>query len=361
MLKHCFIVTCCWLVWTGAVQAHDPGLSTATLKLEDGRLIALLTFSPQDIQLLLPTDPTGTEPVPQANLNLDAVEPRLQELARSALQVEQQDQPLLATQVRVGLDDEENFSIQLIFPFQQASRLRVQSPFLDDLPRGHCQYLRLADMNGNLLGEALLDASNNVFEKPLGRLAGSESGHQPFTQFLFLGLEHIVTGYDHLLFLLGLLIVGGSFLSAAKIITSFTLAHSISLALATFQVVQLPTWLVEPLIAVSIIYVGIENILSRDVERRWLLTFGFGLVHGLGFASLLGELGAGANSSAIAVPLLSFNVGIEIGQIAMAAVALPVIWWLGQRPSYGSRYVTLCSVAVALAGTYWLAERVLLN
>ena len=170
-----------------------------------------------------------------------------------------------------------------------------------------------------------------------------------------------MTGYDHLVFLIGLLIVGASLTEAAKIITSFTLAHSLTLALSTLDVVNLSPAIVEPLIAASIVYVGIENILRRQVKRRWLLTFAFGLAHGFGFASALKELEIARNASRAAVPLLSFNLGVELGQIAIAAAMLPLIWKLKQRPVFIKRYAPACSLLIALAGGYWLIERTLLG
>ena len=117
--------------------------------------------------------------------------------------------------------------------------------------------------------------------------------------------------------------------------------------------------MVEPLIAASIMYVGIENIIRRDLDRRWLLAFAFGLVHGCGFASVLRELGIGADGTGVAAPLLSFNLGVELGQLALAALVLPVIWRLKRRESYQLRYAPACSLSVALAGAYWLAERLM--
>ena len=99
--------------------------------------------------------------------------------------------------------------------------------------------------------------------------------------------------------------------------------------------------------------------MRRDLDRRWRLAFAFGLIHGCGFASVLRELGIGANGSGILMPLLSFNLGVELGQITLAAVVLPVIWQLRQRPAFEPRYVPACSVLIALAGGYWLAERIL--
>jgi hydrogenase/urease accessory protein HupE len=117
---------------------------------------------------------------------------------------------------------------------------------------------------------------------------------------------------------------------------------------------------VEPLIAASIVYVGVENLVQRGAPKgRWLLTFTFGLVHGFGFASVLRELGVASGTSGIVVPLVSFNLGVEVGQIAVAALVLPVVWKLKRRPSFIPRYVPACSILIALAGGCWLIERVL--
>ena len=115
-----------------------------------------------------------------------------------------------------------------------------------------------------------------------------------FTNFLCLGVKHILTGYDHLLFLFGLLLVARGFFSSLGIITSFTIAHSITLAVATLHLVQIPSRIVEPLIAASIVFVGAENLLRGDIpQARRVVPFGFGLIHGFGFASALREAGVG--------------------------------------------------------------------
>jgi hydrogenase/urease accessory protein HupE len=174
-----------------------------------------------------------------------------------------------------------------------------------------------------------------------------------------MGVKHIWTGYDHLLFLFGLLIVTHNFSSSIKIITCFTVAHSITLAVATLDLVHISSRVVEPLIALSIVYVGIENLLRGGAPKgRWLLTFGFGLIHGFGFASVLRELGVGSNGTSIAVPLVSFNLGVEIGQIVVAGLLLPLIWQLRARPIFVRRWVPAGSILVALLGSYWFIERV---
>jgi hydrogenase/urease accessory protein HupE len=181
-----------------------------------------------------------------------------------------------------------------------------------------------------------------------------------FWGFLRLGIAHIWTGYDHLLFLFGLLVVCRSFRSIVGIISCFTVAHSITLALATLNIVNLPSRVVEPMIAVSIFYVGVENLLRKGAEPRgrWALTFAFGLIHGFGFASVLRELGIGSNGHGIAMPLFTFNLGVELGQVSIAAIVLPIVWQLRKNPTFVRRGVPILSGIVALAGLYWFLERV---
>ena len=177
-----------------------------------------------------------------------------------------------------------------------------------------------------------------------------------------MGVEHILTGYDHLIFLFGLLIAMSQFRATLWVITCFTLAHSVTLALAAFDLVRVPEHIVEPLIAATIIYVGVENLLRLDnATGRWRLALIFGLVHGLGFATNLKEKVAGMNGEKIIVPLLSFNLGVELGQIAVAALILPVIWWLRSQPVLARGLVPACSTLVVVAGAWWLVERTLLE
>lgn len=184
------------------------------------------------------------------------------------------------------------------------------------------------------------------------------SAAETFTAFLRLGIEHILLGVDHLLFLAGLLIVAREWRQLVVVITMFTAAHSLTLGLAAFNVVNLPGRVTEPLIAASILFVGVENILRRGEPRaRWAVTFLFGLIHGFGFASVLRELGLGAQGQGIALPLFSFNLGVEIGQLAMAAVAVPLLWMVAERPAYRTRWQPVLSGVVALAGAYWLVLR----
>lgn len=182
-----------------------------------------------------------------------------------------------------------------------------------------------------------------------------------FWGFLELGVEHIWTGYDHLLFLAGLLIVCSHLRTIVGVVTSFTVAHSITLGLAATNTVNLSSQVVEPLIAASILFVGAENLIRRGAEPkgRWAVAFAFGLVHGFGFASVLRELGLGANGHGIALPLFSFNLGVEIGQVTVAAIVLPVVWKLRKNARFLSQGIPILSGMVAVTGLYWLLERTL--
>jgi hydrogenase/urease accessory protein HupE len=184
----------------------------------------------------------------------------------------------------------------------------------------------------------------------------------PRISFFALGIEHIVTGYDHLLFLAALLLVCRTFREAAAVITFFTVAHTITLSLAALDIVRLPGRLVEPAIAVTIIYVGLENIFGKHrFAWRALVTFGFGLVHGLGFASALREVGLGSTSIGVAWPLVKFSAGLETGQLVIAAILLKFLLWMRRAPKFEfeKRWVPAGSVAVAIIGTYWLVTRVM--
>jgi hydrogenase/urease accessory protein HupE len=191
-------------------------------------------------------------------------------------------------------------------------------------------------------------------------LRTASNDNNSILRFVVMGIEHILTGYDHLAFLLALLLAGGSLRSNAKIITSFTAAHSLTLALATFGFVNIPPTIVEPVIAASVVFVGVENLIRRRLAARWLVTFGFGLVHGLGFASTLRDLGIGALGARAAMPLLSFNLGVELAQIAIAALVLPLVWRLEQRPAFTLKHVPALSLLITFAGVYWFLSRTLL-
>lgn len=175
-----------------------------------------------------------------------------------------------------------------------------------------------------------------------------------FGQYLWLGITHIFLGYDHIAFLIALLFVR-RFRDLVKIITAFSVAHTLTLALAALGVLALPARLVESAIAVSIVYVATENLWrGGEAPQRWRITFAFGLVHGFGFASVLRALGLPAEG--LVRSLLAFNLGVEAGQLAIAAVCWPILLWLSRRPWAGRVRRAVSAVLLAF-GTAWLIDR----
>lgn len=191
-----------------------------------------------------------------------------------------------------------------------------------------------------------------------GTESGSGEATSIFGDFLRLGVSHILTGYDHLLFLLGLLLISGRFRSIVVIISCFTLAHTTTLVCSTLNLLNLSDRMVEPLIALTIMAVGLENLRRRDdLKRRACFAFIFGLIHGFAFAGVLRNLLAGQVNSGLFLPLFSFNLGVEMGQIALALVVVPLLWWLRRSPPFERYGIPTVSVLIALVGFYWLMER----
>jgi hypothetical protein len=173
------------------------------------------------------------------------------------------------------------------------------------------------------------------------------------------GVHHIAIGPDHILFIVGLLLLGGSIPRLLAIVTAFTLGHSVTLALATLDIVQAPASIIEPAIALSIVYVGADNLLvgsrGRDV-RPWVALM-FGLVHGFGFASVLRE--TGLPEQALALALFAFNLGVEIGQAVIVIVVASGLVMMRRWSAIAARHlVTVGSVVVMVAGAFWFFERV---
>ena len=177
--------------------------------------------------------------------------------------------------------------------------------------------------------------------------------------FVALGIEHILTGYDHILFLLSLLMLGGGLRSLLKIVSAFTVAHSITLSLAVLNIVTLPARWVESAIALSIIYVAAENFWRKDraLRSRWLVTFGFGLVHGLGFASILKEFAIPRSS--LALSLAGFNLGVEIGQVAIVTAAYLILRVVQTQP-WDVALRRLVSAGAVAVGLIWFIQRAVL-
>jgi hypothetical protein len=196
---------------------------------------------------------------------------------------------------------------------------------------------------------------------PVALKGGGQTG--PFAAFLSyipVGFDHIVPkGLDHILFVLGLFFLSTRASPLLWQVTAFTLAHTVTLALSSLGYVSVPARIVEPLIALSIVYVAVENIYSDRLSRtRPLVVFGFGLLHGLGFASVLGEFGL--PEDAFVPALIGFNIGVELGQLTVITAAALLCWTWAARQSWYRQAVSIpASLAIAVVASYWVYERTL--
>ncbi|MDX1695427.1 MAG: HupE/UreJ family protein [Ketobacteraceae bacterium] len=253
--------------------------------------------------------------------------------------------------------------------------------FVDDFP-DHENFVRIA-MGGKYISRVFAAGQHSVLlpvRETLdqwGMTLSNEFVADPNSSFSLeakpayfpLGIEHILLGFDHLLFLFALLLLPLAFRQLVTMVTAFTVAHSVTLAMAVFDMVSLPAIWVEAVIALSIVYVGVENLLelkgaSPDGQpvqfktpwkRRVMVTFFFGLIHGFGFSYVLREIGLGDQ---VASALLFFNLGVEAGQLIAVALVFPLLVWIF-RQRQGFVFSRICSVAVILMGGIWLVERLM--
>jgi hypothetical protein len=284
------------------------------------------------------------------------------------------------------ITDGVEFQFHFEYPLASAKSLKLQSLFISTLKPPRAAPLVFTDENGNILGSAVLTEDKSAAEFPLPEqfvttnstattvsvaltnppspklaVTVAEGNARPaFVEFLKLGIGHIlnVGAFDHLLFLTAMLLGCRKLKPMLLVITGFTLAHSVTLALAAFNVVTISSRIVEPLIASSIIFVAAENFRREEKSwHRYALTCGFGLIHGFGFASALRASGLGGSGSEIAMPLLAFNLGVEIGQLVVAAIVLPALLILNKWPWFARYGARVISALVILVAAFWLWQR----
>jgi hydrogenase/urease accessory protein HupE len=321
---------------TIALLAHDPGLSALDVKIDAREIVAVLSVAAADAAIA-----GGPKAMPG--------------VSRDSILLSLDGHALAASTTSFWSDDSGGIHVRLVYERPPGSRLSIRSTIPVRLARGHRELLSARREDSALLVERMLDAQSG--DVIIDMSAASPAVGSLIGRFFSLGIRHILTGYDHLLFLAGVLVVLRRWRDVIRTITAFTVAHSLTLLLAATGLLVVPGRIVEPLIAASIVYVGVENLVRPTQGCRWKLTFGFGLVHGLGFATALRDLGVTAGG-AVALPVASFNAGVEAGQIAVAALLVPIFWRLSRWPIPQTRFATIWSVLVAVAGSYWLFERI---
>lgn len=339
-----------WFAWSASPEAHPSPFSYIDLDLRRDAVYGTLVVHVLDL-----AHDIGVSP---ADRLLDRLF-----LAQQAPRIES----LLAPRLRVsagGVSQPQWTSTEPI-PDQQALRLTfvlraanagsvTVAPRMFPYDPLHQTFINVFE-NGTLLQQFVSSGSSG----PKTFYAGTTQGVLAVVgTFVPSGVEHILIGPDHILFLIGLLLLGGGWKALVRIVTAFTVGHSITLSLAALDVVSPSARIVEPAIALSIVFVGADNLVrggGRDV-RAWIALV-FGLVHGFGFASVLREFGL--PREALGWSLFSFNLGVEVGQLAIVAVVASVLAAIRQRnQALGARIAFAGSVIVIAAGTYWFVQRV---
>lgn len=347
------------VVATRPARAHEVGLSRGEYALAGANVTAQLTFARRDLVSLvagLDADHDGTLTEAELARDRDAVSGVLV----GRIKVRGDDAACPGELEEARLAEEDGVTLRAIYRCPAAPRsVHVDVGVISDLPIGH---RHLAHFNGaSGPSDSVISVRNRSFsfDSTPGQASteAPKASYRGKLSFFPMGVEHILTGYDHLVFLLGLVIVGGRWRSLLMVVTAFTLAHSITLALAALGVWAPSPRIVEPAIALSIAYVGVENFFVKNAEKRWRITFPFGLIHGFGFAGALQEVAM--PRADVPYALVLFNVGVEAGQLAVLALVLPLIYLARKREIFRDQGVKLISGGIAVAGVMWFVSRVL--
>lgn len=332
---------------------HDPGLSSVHVSRTAERVHVHAAFANADFQAAASLDRDGNGAIDAAELA--SAGPGLADLVTSRFVLRDGEILLPATLTAARIAENADVELELSFaaPSGTAS-VAFEAAFLQRLSRGHRCYTCFVDAGGEVVTDALLTPARNRFGLPTIDAAVASGFAQSWSFFVF-GIEHILIGFDHLAFLLALLVAGVAWRRVVATITAFTIAHSITLLAAALGVLRLPSLLVEATIAGSIVVVAAANLLQgRRPAHRWPLAFAFGLVHGFGFAGVLADLRVGGDAALL--PLVTFNLGVEVGQLAFALVVVPLLAFAARRP-WGRRVPGVVSIAVGAAGLFWLGQR----
>lgn len=344
----------------GRADAHATGLSRGEYVVSGAQVTTRLTFARGELIGLLPTlDANHDKAIDAAELSagqvaLATIPARVSLVATHG--------PCSPKVTGSRLEEEDGITVDAVYTCPQTvTGLTVNVALLDDLAPGH-RHIGVVSGLGtprDFIAFAK-QPSVSVGVPPKGAGDGasppSEKRSESFGGFFRLGIEHILTGYDHLLFLFALLLVGGRLRSLLAVITAFTVAHSLTLGLAALGLFTLSPSVVEPAIALSIAYVGVENFFVKSADRRYLLTFPFGLIHGFGFAGALSEIAL--PRAQVPSALLAFNLGVESGQLAVVAVVLPLLLLLRKKTWFLDYGVKALSGLVVIAGVVWFVQRV---
>lgn len=366
MMKRLVLLCVSFLVIQNS-YAHKPSDSYLTLVVNDGKVAGQWDIALRDLDFAMGLDADGDAEITWGEVRAKHAEIAAYALPRLVLSSEGKSCP---TRVVEHLIDDHTDGAYAVLRFeaecgQPLATLQAQYGLFFDIDPQHKGLLRL---------EYKGVSSTAIFspEKARQQFAlGKQSRVVQFVDYLREGVWHIWIGFDHILFLLALLLPAvtfrqkgawqavdafkPAFWNVLKIVTAFTIAHSITLSLATLGVVSVPSRWVESTIAASVVVAALNNVFPLFSERRWAMAFAFGLIHGFGFASVLADLGL--PQEALILALVGFNIGVEVGQLAIVTVFLPMAF-VTRRTVFYRRFVLLGgSLAIAVLAAVWLVER----
>jgi hypothetical protein len=351
-----------------AAQAHKPSDSYLSLNVNGQAIQGQWDIALRDLDFAIGLDADG-----DGKLTWDEVRAKHREIAAFALSHLgiSSAEARCTTEVKAQLIDDHTDGAYSVLRFDAScpkpiTQLTVEYRLLFDLDPQHKGLLKLQSPTFTTTAIFSPATSKQVF------LLAQPSRMRQFIDFVVTGAWHIWLGFDHILFLLSLLLpsvlvwkdrrwqpamhIGTASFEVLKIVSAFTLAHSITLTLATLQVIALPSRWVESAIALSVVFAALNNMYPLVLTRRWVVAFGFGLIHGFGFASALSDLNL--PQATLLLALVGFNVGVEAGQLAVVLVFMPLAYSMRRSWLYQRLVLMGGSFCVALVASVWLVERV---
>jgi hypothetical protein len=356
-----------WLLLSVPAWAHKPSDSYLSLFVQNNHIEGQWDIALRDLADAIGLDRDGNGELTWGEVRDQ--HDKIKAYALSRLTLSADSQPC-ASQVLEQLIDHHTDGAYSVLRFRSdcdrhIERLRVDYRLLFDIDAQHKGLLHLT--KGGQTNTAIFSQESPAQEFS----AAKRSLWNESVQFIHEGIWHIWLGFDHILFLLALLLpavlirTDGNWHAADKfsgvcwnvisIVTAFTVAHSLTLSLAALDIVHLPSRLVESTIAASVVLAGVGNLYPMMIGRRWMVAFGFGLIHGFGFAAVLTDLGLPHNS--LLLSLVSFNLGVELGQLAIVTIFLPLAYLLRRSWSYPRLVLTGGSLAVIAIALVWFTER----
>ena len=363
----CILLALAWLLLTVPAWAHKPSDSYLSLSVQHEQIVGQWDIALRDLDNAIGLDSDGDGQITWREVRSKHDEISAYATSRLTLST---DTGTCSTEILEQLIDSHTDGAYSVLRFradcgQAIQRLHADYRLLFDIDAQHKGLLRLAQ--GGQTSTAIFNQDQPTQEFALAdRSVWSQS-----RQFIHEGIWHIWLGFDHVLFLLALLLPAvlvrtegrwqaadafqGACWNVVSIVTAFTLAHSLTLSLAALDIVRLPSRLVESTIAASVVLAGLGNLYPMMTSRRWMVAFGFGLIHGFGFAAVLTDLGLPQDS--LLLSLVSFNIGVEIGQLAIVVSFLPLAYLLRRSWSYPRLVLTGGSLAVIAIALVWFTER----